>query len=257
MRIVIHVPELLADRAGERLWEHTEGWLINEHSEQGKHITLGSLLTGEQSHKHDKEQAGERLLTTYNWVKSNHHPPPRGRIPQSDTVMCGMPDRLDTNKKLIKPLTCFEPILFQFRTWICKITGDVSNIWWYHPWLIAWEAIGISNMHKQTHWRCICWLGWTDCGCAVILISRSLFFRQLEFRDADSWTQHGTNRREGWKDKQARMKPTTIFDAVSRVWKGSPVFTCLCLSIWLQIHYVLPFLCTWDYLSPQHKLTLI
>lgn len=123
--------------------------------------------------------------------------PVRGKIPQSDTVMCGMSDRLDTNKKLIKPLTCFEPILFQFRTWICKITGDGSNVWWYHPWLIAWEAIGISNMHKQTHWLCICWLGWTDCGCAAILISQSLFCRQLEFRDADSWTQRGTNHQEG------------------------------------------------------------
>lgn len=40
-RIVIHVPDLLAVGAGERLWEHTKGWLINGH---GNKIICGNML---------------------------------------------------------------------------------------------------------------------------------------------------------------------------------------------------------------------
>lgn len=65
-RIVVHAPDL-ANRAGERLWEHAKGWLINSQWTWEKNDIGGNMLTIEKTHNYDTEQVGERLGSCY-WV---------------------------------------------------------------------------------------------------------------------------------------------------------------------------------------------
>lgn len=180
-----------------------------------------------------------------------------GKIPQSKIVMYGMCDWLDTNKTLIKPLSWLGPMLFQFRRCICKITEDVRNIWWYHPWLIC--------LGSYRHFQCeqtdalavyvLAWLSWSwvccDSGNTTFLLQAARVARCWQLGSV--WNES----RGGGKISKHKWSQLLTLMWFHMSGRGA-VFTSPRLSVGLQIHNVRFRLCMWTY-APLglHMLVLV
>lgn len=93
---MVHAPDLLENKQG-RGYESmpSDGSSASAVNMEENYIG-GNVFTREQPCKHDTEQAGERLGSCYWVIESSVQC--GGKIPQLETVMCGMRDWLDTSK---------------------------------------------------------------------------------------------------------------------------------------------------------------